>query len=55
MLTDDEPGIAREALQTLFTRLAIDLPKLSDAITRCYFSLTEDAAKRIKPRLRMQP
>ena len=55
MLTDDGPGIAREALQTLFTKLAIDLPKLSDAITHRYFSLTEDAAKRIKPRLRTQP
>lgn len=54
-LTDEGPGTAREPLQTLFTQLAIDLPRLSDAITRRYFSLTEDAAKRIKPRLRTQP
>jgi uncharacterized alpha-E superfamily protein len=49
------PVTPREELQTLFVQLAVDLPKLSDAITRRYFSLSEDAAKRVKPRLRTQP
>ncbi len=45
------PEGAREAFKTLFTQLASDLPRLSEAISRRYFSLTEDEMKRINPRL----
>ncbi len=41
----------REAFRALFTQLVVDLPKLSAAITRRYFSLTEDEITRTRPRL----
>jgi len=42
---------SRDAFKALFTQLVADLPKLSEAITRRYFNLTEDEMKRISPRL----
>ena len=45
----------REAFKALFTLLIKELPKLSAAITRRYFSLTEDEMKRIQPRLGSRP
>ena len=50
---DDEQS--RDAFKTLFTQLVADLPKLSEAITRRYFNLTEDEMKRIYPRLGPRP
>jgi uncharacterized alpha-E superfamily protein len=46
---------SRDAFKTLFTQLVADLPKLSEAITRRYFNLTEDEMKRIYPRLGPRP
>ncbi len=39
----------RPALKDLFTQLSTELPKLSEAITRRYFNLTEDQVKRVNP------
>jgi uncharacterized alpha-E superfamily protein len=44
----DQPRVAFKAL---FTQLVTALPKLSEAITRRYFSLTEDEMKRVSPHL----
>ena len=38
---------ARGEFKALFAELSTDLPKLSEAITRRYFSLTEDELKRV--------
>jgi uncharacterized circularly permuted ATP-grasp superfamily protein/uncharacterized alpha-E superfamily protein len=46
---------SRDAFKTLFTQLVADLPKLSEAITRRYFNLTEDEMKRIYPRVGPRP
>jgi uncharacterized alpha-E superfamily protein len=40
----------RAEFNTLFTLLVSELPHLSEAITRRYFSLTEDEMTRIHPR-----
>ncbi len=45
----------REAFKALFALLAKELPELSEAITRRYFSLTEDEMKRVQPRLGSRP
>jgi uncharacterized circularly permuted ATP-grasp superfamily protein/uncharacterized alpha-E superfamily protein len=39
----------RPHLKELFTQLSTELPKLSEAITRRYFNLTEDQVKRVNP------
>lgn len=41
----------RSEFRALFTELNTDLPKLSEAVTRRYFSLTEDGLKRVHTRL----
>ena len=50
----DENG-EREALKALFTQLVAELPKLSEAITRRYFNLTEDVVTRLPARVGPQP
>jgi uncharacterized alpha-E superfamily protein len=47
-----EPGAdgAREDLKMLFAGLIADLPKLSEAVARRYFSLTEDELTRVHAR-----
>jgi uncharacterized alpha-E superfamily protein len=45
----------RPALKELFTQLSTELPKLSEAITRRYFNLTEDQVKRVNPLLGPRP
>ena len=52
---DGTRAMPREVLRTFFAQLVVDLPKLSEAITRRYFSLTEDTIRRINPRLRPRP
>lgn len=54
-LSQSEPGTPRELLKALFTQLTADLPKLSEAISRRYFSLTEDEMKRVNPRFGPRP
>jgi uncharacterized alpha-E superfamily protein len=49
------PEGAREAFRALFTQLAADIPQLSEAISRRYFSLTEDEMRRVNPRLGSRP
>jgi uncharacterized circularly permuted ATP-grasp superfamily protein/uncharacterized alpha-E superfamily protein len=46
----DEAG-TRGELKALFAKLATELPKLSEAVTRRYFNLTEDEVKRVDSRL----
>jgi uncharacterized alpha-E superfamily protein len=48
-------GAPREAFKALFTQLTADLPRLSEAITRRYFNLTEDEMRRISPRSGARP
>jgi uncharacterized alpha-E superfamily protein len=45
----------REALKALFTQLVAELPKLSGAITRRYFNLTEDVVTRLPARVGPHP
>lgn len=45
----------REALKALFTQLVAELPKLSEAITRRYFNLTEDVVTRLPARVGPHP
>lgn len=45
----------RPALKELLTQLTTELPKLSEAITRRYFSLTEDQVKRVNLLLGSRP
>ncbi|MGF1619107.1 MAG: circularly permuted type 2 ATP-grasp protein [Rhodomicrobiaceae bacterium] len=45
----------REEFNALFTLLVSELPHLSEAITRRYFSLTEDEMTRIHPRFGSRP
>jgi uncharacterized circularly permuted ATP-grasp superfamily protein/uncharacterized alpha-E superfamily protein len=45
----------RPALKTLFTQLSTELPRLSEAITRRYFNLTEDQVKRVNTLLGPKP
>ncbi len=49
------PDGEREDLNELFTQLVDDLPKLSSAITRRYFNLTEDEVTRLPPRVGSLP
>jgi hypothetical protein len=46
-LAKAEGNGTRPALKELFTQLGTELPKLSEAITRRYFNLTEDQVKRV--------
>jgi uncharacterized alpha-E superfamily protein len=50
----DENGTRLE-LKALFTQLSTELPKLSEAITRRYFNLTEDQVKRVNTLLGPRP
>lgn len=54
-LADVGEGQSRDDFKALFTQLVADLPKLSEAITRRYFNLTEDEMKRVYPRLGPRP
>jgi uncharacterized alpha-E superfamily protein len=49
-LSKASPNGEREAFKALFTQLVAELPRLSAAITRRYFNLTEDEITRIHPR-----
>lgn len=51
----EETGAPREAFKALFTQLTADLPRLSEAIARRYFSLTENEMRRISPLLGPRP
>jgi len=53
LATADEDG-TRAALKQVFTQLSSELPKLSEALTRRYFNLTEDEVTRVSPRLGSQ-
>jgi uncharacterized circularly permuted ATP-grasp superfamily protein/uncharacterized alpha-E superfamily protein len=50
----DQDG-RRPAFNTLFKQLVAELPQLSEAITRRYFSLTEDEMTRINPSFGTRP
>lgn len=54
-LSQAEPDTSRNSFKALFTQLTTDLPKLSEAISRRYFSLTEDEMKRVNPRFGPRP
>jgi uncharacterized circularly permuted ATP-grasp superfamily protein/uncharacterized alpha-E superfamily protein len=54
-LAQPEPDGTRPALKALFTQLSTELPKLSEAITRRYFNLTEDQVKRVNTLLGPRP
>ena len=54
-LAQAEENGARPTLKTLFTQLSTELPKLSEAITRRYFNLTEDQVKRVNTLLGPRP
>jgi uncharacterized alpha-E superfamily protein len=45
----------RPDLKALFTQLSTELPRLSEAITRRYFNLTEDQVKRVNTLLGPRP
>jgi hypothetical protein len=54
-LAKAQPNGQRDAFKALFTALVTELPQLSEAITRRYFSLTEDEMTRINTRLGPRP
>jgi uncharacterized circularly permuted ATP-grasp superfamily protein/uncharacterized alpha-E superfamily protein len=54
-LAHSEEDGTRPALKMLFTQLSTELPKLSEAITRRYFNLTEDQVKRVNTLLGPRP
>jgi uncharacterized circularly permuted ATP-grasp superfamily protein/uncharacterized alpha-E superfamily protein len=54
-LAGTEGNGTRPQLKELFTQLNTELPKLSEAITRRYFNLTEDQVKRVNPLLGARP
>jgi uncharacterized circularly permuted ATP-grasp superfamily protein/uncharacterized alpha-E superfamily protein len=54
-LAKAQPNGQRESFKTLFTAMVTELPLLSEAITRRYFSLTEDEMTRINTRLGPRP
>jgi uncharacterized circularly permuted ATP-grasp superfamily protein/uncharacterized alpha-E superfamily protein len=54
-LAGTEGNGTRPSLKDLFTQLSTELPRLSEAITRRYFNLTEDQVKRVNPLLGPRP